>query len=159
MTEGAGAETEGTRTRGSIARRMLVTAAVWSAVVLVIAGWSLQALYRSETDRQLDVSISDTMRSLANAIEPTNAGEPNINPYKLPKDENFAMALSGRYWAYLIIDEQNNVLRMNRSPSFMNRSCACSACSRASAVMPDPHRMLPSAHSQRAMPASSPSSP
>jgi signal transduction histidine kinase len=118
MTEGAGAETEGTRTRGSIARRMLVTAAVWSAVVLVIAGWSLQALYRSETDRQLDVSISDTMRSLANAIEPSNSVEPNINPDKLPKDENFAMALSGRYWAYLIIDEQNNVLRMNRSPSF-----------------------------------------
>ena len=37
MTETPGAgETEGTRTRGSIARRMLVTAAIWSAVVLVI---------------------------------------------------------------------------------------------------------------------------
>ena len=35
MTETAGAESEGARTRGSIARRMLVAAAIWSAVVLL----------------------------------------------------------------------------------------------------------------------------
>ena len=67
MTETAGAGIEGTQTRGSIARRMLVTAAVWSAVVLAVAGWSLAAFYRAETDQQLDASISDTLRPLANA--------------------------------------------------------------------------------------------
>ena len=75
MTETAGAAKEGTRTRGSIARRMLVTAAVWSAVVLVVAGWSLQALYRSETDRQLDLTINETLLTLANAVNSTPAGE------------------------------------------------------------------------------------
>jgi signal transduction histidine kinase len=120
MTEnpGAVAESEGARTRGSIARRMLIAAAVWSVVVLLVAGGSLQALYRAEIDRQLDVSINDTMRTLANAVDSDDRGEPKVDPAKLPKDEKFAMALQGRYWAYLIVDEQNKITLAKRSESF-----------------------------------------
>ncbi|MDP3735825.1 MAG: ATP-binding protein [Hyphomonadaceae bacterium] len=119
MTEAPGAgETEGARTRGSIARRMLVTAAVWSVVVLVAAGLSLQTIYRAETDRQLDVSINDTMRTLANAVDSTDSGEPKIDDTKLPKDERFGLELQGRYWAYLIVDARNHIVFVNKSPSF-----------------------------------------
>jgi signal transduction histidine kinase len=120
MTEAPGAgETEGARTRGSIARRMLVTAAVWSAVVLVIAGWSLQALYRAETDRQLDLDIDQTMITLANAVDSSATGELSIDPSKLPTDERYSRALSGWYWAILAIDQRNLIVDAPRkSQSF-----------------------------------------
>jgi len=119
MTKAPGAgETEGTRTRGSIARRMLVAAAIWSAVVLLIAGWSLQAFYRAETDQQLDASNSDTLRTLANAVDSDDLGEPRFDDQKLPKDEKFGMTFSGRYWAFLDVDSQAQVVRIRQSPSF-----------------------------------------
>jgi signal transduction histidine kinase len=118
MSEAPGAgETEGTRTRGSIARRMLVTAAIWSAVVLIVAGWSLQALYRAETDRQLDVENNQTLLTLANAVV-SNDGRLTFNETKLPKDEQFDMAFSGRYWGYLMIDEENLIVDSELSESF-----------------------------------------
>lgn len=120
MTEAAGAGTERTRTRGSIARRMLVTAAVWSAVVLAVAGWSLAAFYRAETDQQLDSTLGDTLRTLANAVDSDDAGLVVFDEAKLPKDEKFGMALSGRYWAFLDIDGRGRVARTKQSPSFFD---------------------------------------
>jgi signal transduction histidine kinase len=118
MSEAPGAgETEGTRTRGSIARRMLVTAAIWSAAVLVAAGWSLQALYRAETDRQLDVENNQTLLTLANAVV-SNGGRLTFNETKWPKDEQFDMAFSGRYWGYLMIDDENLIVDAELSESF-----------------------------------------
>ncbi len=95
MTETAGAETEGTRARGSIARRMLVAAAIWSALVVLVAGWSLQAFYRTEADQQLDLSLGDTLLALVTAVDSEN-GEVKIDDAKLPRDEKFGRALSGR---------------------------------------------------------------
>jgi signal transduction histidine kinase len=117
MTETAGAETEGTRTRGSIARRMLVAAAVWSALVVLIAGWSLQAFYRTEADQQLDLSLSDTLLALVTAVDSEN-GEVKFDDAKLPRDEKFGRALSGRYWAFIDTDGHNNVARSRESDSF-----------------------------------------
>ncbi len=117
MTETAGAETEGTRTRGSIARRMLVAAAIWSAFVVLVAGWSLQAFYRTEADQQLDLSLNDTLLALLTAVDAEN-GEVKIDDAKLPRDEKFGRALSGRYWAFIDTDGNNHVVRSRKSPSF-----------------------------------------
>ncbi len=119
MTETAGAETEGTRTRGSIARRMLVAAAVWSAVVLLIAGWSLQAFYRTETDQQLDLSLDDTLLTLAAAVN-SETGEVQFDDTKLPRDERFNRALSGRYWAFLDLDAESEIVGRKESESFFD---------------------------------------
>jgi signal transduction histidine kinase len=117
MSETPG-ETEGTRTRGSIARRMLVTAAILSTIVLIFAGWALQALYRSETDRQLNNAIDETILTLTNAVDSSLSGQPFYDPAKLPRAEQFDMTFSGRYWAYLVIDEQNIIVGSKMSPSF-----------------------------------------
>lgn len=133
MTETAGAETEGARTRGSIARRMLVAAALWSAVVLLIAGWSLQAFYRTETDQQLDSSLSDTLLALATAVN-EEGGEVKFDDAKLPRDEKYGRALSGRYWAFLDLDGQQNVLRTRESESFFDEDVSVAQPVKASAV-------------------------
>jgi signal transduction histidine kinase len=117
MSETPG-ETEGTRARGSIARRMLVTAAILSAIILIFAGWSLQALYRSETDRQLNDAIDETILTLTNAVDSSSSGKPFYDSAKLPRAEQFGMTFSGRYWAYLVIDEQNIIVDGNMSRSF-----------------------------------------
>ncbi|HEY7798948.1 MAG TPA: ATP-binding protein, partial [Hyphomonadaceae bacterium] len=95
----------------------LVTAAIWSAVVLVAAGWSLQALYRAETDRQLDTENNETLLALANAVV-SNNGRLTFNDTKLPKDEQFDMAFSGRYWGYLMIDDEELIVDAELSESF-----------------------------------------
>ena len=90
MAETASAESDGARVRGSIARRMLVAAAIWSAFVLMIAGWSLQAFYRTETDQQLDLSLDDTLRTLAGAVN-SEPGQNEVDDATLPRDERFSL--------------------------------------------------------------------
>ncbi len=133
MTETAGAETEGARTRGSIARRMLVAAAVWSAVVLLIAGWSLQAFYRSETDLQLDLVLNETLETLAAAAN-SEQGQIDVDDAKLPRDERYSRALSGRYWAIIDLSAQNEVLRTMKSQSFFDEDAVIAPGLRADAV-------------------------
>jgi signal transduction histidine kinase len=133
MTETAGAESDGARTRGSIARRMLVAAAIWSAVVLLIAGWSLQAFYRTETDQQLDIALDETLLTLAAAVN-SEAGAVQFDEAKLPRDERFSRALSGRYWAFLDLDAKNEVLGRRESESFFDEDAVVAPAIRAEAV-------------------------
>jgi signal transduction histidine kinase len=109
MTSGAaGAESETTRTRGSIARRMLVAAAIWSVVVLVAAGWSLAMLYKSEAEQRIDDDIDATIITLTSAIDTDPAtGAVSYNNSPVPKDERFNRVYSGWYWAFIGLDLQN----------------------------------------------------
>jgi signal transduction histidine kinase len=116
--ETATADIEATHTRGSIARRMLVTAAVWSVLVLVAAGWSLQALYRAESEQRLDQDIDATLLTLASAVDSGAGGELVFTESLLPNDERFRRALSGMYWAFITIDATGDVVRSDRSRSF-----------------------------------------
>ncbi len=133
MTETAGAESDGARVRGSIARRMLVAAAIWSAVVLLIAGWSLQAFYRTETDQQLDVALNDTLTTLAAAVN-FESGAVKFDDVKLPRDERFSRALSGRYWAFLDLDAQNEIVSRRESESFFDEDAIATPAVRADAL-------------------------
>lgn len=117
MTETAGAETEGTRTRGSIARRMLVAAAVWSVVVLVVAGWWLQALYRVETEQRLDAELDATIITLVTAIDTEPGGVLKFDNTKLPNDQRFKRTYSGWYWAFVPLDSRNFVVNTVRYQS------------------------------------------
>jgi signal transduction histidine kinase len=133
MTETAGAASDGARVRGSIARRMLVAAAIWSAVVLLIAGWSLQAFYRTETDQQLDLSLDDTLRTLAGAVN-SEQGQITVDDAKLPRDERFSLPLLGRYWAFIDLSAENEVVRTRKSLSFFDEDAGVAADARAEAL-------------------------
>jgi signal transduction histidine kinase len=133
MAETAGAESDGARVRGSIARRMLVAAAIWSAVVLLIAGWSLQAFYRTETDQQLDLSLDDTLRTLAGAVN-SEQGQIAVDDAKLPRDERFSLPLLGRYWAFIDLSAENEVVRTRKSLSFFDEDAGVAADVRAEAL-------------------------
>jgi len=119
--------------RGSIARRMLVAAAIWSAFVLMIAGWSLQAFYRTETDQQLDLSLDDTLRTLAGAVN-SEQGQIEVDDAKLPRDERFSLPLLGRYWAFIDLSAENEVVRTRKSPSFFDEDAGVAADVRAEAL-------------------------
>ena len=133
MTETAGAASDGARVRGSIARRMLVAAAIWSVVVLLIAGWSLQAFYRTETDQQLDLSLDDTLRTLAGAVN-SEQGQITVDDAKLPRDERFSLPLLGRYWAFIDLSAENEVVRTRKSLSFFDEDAGVAADVRAEAL-------------------------
>jgi signal transduction histidine kinase len=133
MTQTASAESDGARVRGSIARRMLVAAAIWSSVVLLIAGWSLQAFYRTETDQQLDLSLEDTLRTLAGAVN-SEQGQIEVDDAKLPRDERFSLPLLGRYWAFIDLSSENEVVRTRKSPSFFDEDAGVAADVRAEAL-------------------------
>ena len=133
MAETASAESDGARVRGSIARRMLVAAAIWSAVVLLIAGWSLQAFYRTETDQQLDLSLDDTLRTLAGAVN-SEQGQITVDDAKLPRDERFSLPLLGRYWAFIDLSAENEVVRTRKSLSFFDEDAGVAADVRAEAL-------------------------
>jgi hypothetical protein len=124
MTETAGAESQGqvpgTRTRGSIARRMLVGAAVWSLAVIVAAGWSLQALYVAETEQRLDQDVDAAIFSLTSAVDSDESGALVIDAAQLPNDPRFTRALSGWYWAILSLDAANLIVDATQSPSFFD---------------------------------------
>lgn len=125
MTETAGAESEGTRTRGSIARRMLIAAAIWSVAVLLVAGWSLQTLYRGEIEKRLDGDIDATILTLTVAAETDQNGDlkfDETNERRLPNDERFGRAYSGWYWAFLQVDPSGALVEPGRyrSASFFD---------------------------------------
>jgi signal transduction histidine kinase len=112
---------------------MLVAAAIWSAVVLLIAGWSLQAFYRTETDQQLDLSLDDTLRTLAGAVN-SEQGQITVDDAKLPRDERFSLPLLGRYWAFIDLSAENEVVRTRKSLSFFDEDAGVAADARAEAL-------------------------
>ncbi len=116
--EAQDAQTLAALSRGSIARRLLIAAAGWSLAVLIVAGLSLDALYRSETEQRIEESISATILTLATAVDSNEAGEIVYTDTALPNDERYGRTYSGMYWAFLVTGPENRVLRADRSRSF-----------------------------------------
>lgn len=133
MADKSAGDTPKALTRGSISRRMLIAAAVWSAVVLLAAGWSLQAFYRAETDNQLDLQLDETLVSIAASVS-SESGIVRFDDAKLPSDERFGRALSGRYWAVLDLDQNSEVVDRRESLSFVDEDLSLALDTRKRAV-------------------------
>ena len=83
----------------SLARRLMIGAALWSFVVLVGGALALSAIYRSQTLKLLDEELDGTLITLARAVDVTESGNLNPDMDALPSDRRYLTQLSGRYWS------------------------------------------------------------
>lgn len=92
------AETK-SRSRMSLARRLMIAGALWALVVLIGGSFALSAVYRAQTRQLLDEDLDRTLRTLTRAVDVTEDEELNYVAAALPSDPIFRTPLSGRYWA------------------------------------------------------------
>jgi signal transduction histidine kinase len=85
--------------RQSLARRLLIGAAIWSLVFLVLAAIALSTLYRAGVFQTLDDDLRGVTETLIAAVESNPEGEIVVYPAELPNDPRYARVFSGRYWA------------------------------------------------------------
>lgn len=81
---------------GSLAVRLMVTSALWSALALAVAGWLLTALYTASLVRSFDERILVFEKTLVGIIAAAPAGTaPDAGTMGDPR---FGRFLSGWYW-------------------------------------------------------------
>lgn len=85
----------------SLARRLLVSAAFLSLVVLAGLVLILSTVYRGQTITILDDEIDRTLLTLLDAVETDETGQVRYVEEDLPSDAIFKRLLSGRYWAII----------------------------------------------------------
>ncbi len=90
--------------RQSIATRLLVSAAGWSLVILVVAGIALSAFQRRSTERAFDERLHVYLKSLVAAVASPDDSE-RSDPYSLG-EPRFDLPLSGWYWLITRLDRR-----------------------------------------------------
>ncbi|MDQ0315129.1 ATP-binding protein [Amorphus orientalis] len=85
------------RTR-SLARRLLLISAIWSALALLVAGVILVALYRQSVERGFDERLDVYLKTIV--AELASGGPPDeSNPIGSLGEPRFGLPLSGWYWS------------------------------------------------------------
>lgn len=84
------------RSRSSLAGRLIGVAAIWSALVLLVTGLGLSALFRGSTQAAFDRELSISVDALASTIDIDQGGDLVVP--RPPPDPRFTRPLSGRYW-------------------------------------------------------------
>jgi signal transduction histidine kinase len=97
-----------TRSAPSLAGRLIGVAAIWSALVLIVTGFGLSALFRSSTEAAFDRELSISLDALASTID-VDAGGDLIVPRE-PPDPRFTRPLSGRYWRVVDVAGSNQLV-------------------------------------------------
>ncbi len=98
----------GTAFNTSLARRLLVSAALLSLVVLAGLVLILSTVYRGQTITILDDEIDRTLLTLLDAVEADETGQLIFAEENLPSDPIFERLLSGRYWAVIEVAGTHN---------------------------------------------------
>ncbi len=106
--------------RPSLVRRLVVLAAAWSLLVLVIAGASLSTFFYSATLNRFDDELSDTVDGLL-AGASVEAGQ--ITP-PVVMDPRALRAYSGDYWQIATLDGDGTLRTLRRSRSLWDRALA-----------------------------------
>lgn len=94
--------------RSSLAGRLIGVAAIWSALVLIVTGLGLSALFRASTEAAFDRELSISLDALASTID-VDAGRGLMVP-RPPPDPRFTKPLSGRYWRVVDVAGPNELM-------------------------------------------------
>jgi len=82
----------------SLALRLFVSAAAWTAVILLVTGFVLASLYRDAVEQTFDGRLESYLRTLIAELPP-QSDEPGSTSQMLG-NPNFDLPLSGWYWQY-----------------------------------------------------------
>ena len=82
--------------KSTLAGRLIGVAAIWVAVVLVVTGFGLSALFRGSTQAAFDRELSISLDALASTVDTGPQGDLVVP--RPPADPRFVKPLSGRYW-------------------------------------------------------------
>ena len=96
----------------SIAVRLFVMSALWSFIILLVAGFLLTAYYRRTSEQAFDDRLGSFLRALIADI--VTAGSSRIEPGGLG-DPRFEVALSGWYWQITRLDAEKPEVQASRS--------------------------------------------
>ena len=98
--------------RKSLARRLIVSSAGWSVLVLAIAGFLFSSLFQAAVERTFDARMLVTLDALQANIEYDQNGR--LFELEGLGDSRFIIPLQGWYWQVRSADEaSNNQLRSN----------------------------------------------
>ncbi len=86
----------GTRTTGSLSRRMIVIAAAWIIVLLTGGGFALDRILTAAVTRNFDDQLEYVLTALIVSAEVDPIGEVRFN--RAPADQRFLEPYSGLYW-------------------------------------------------------------
>tara|TARA_R110002072_G_scaffold3395_1_gene24874 strand:- start:3606 stop:4991 length:1386 start_codon:yes stop_codon:yes gene_type:complete len=81
---------------GSLVLRLVISAAVWAALLMVAGALALTALYRQAALQAVDDRLESAVSALVAAIETGPDGE--LVLARQPSDPRFDQVFSGRYW-------------------------------------------------------------
>src|SRR5947199_1787167 len=96
----------------SIAVRLFVMSALWSFLILLVAGLLLSAYYRRTSEQAFDDRLGTFSRALIADI--VSSGSDRIEPAGLG-DPRFEVALSGWYWQVTRLDAEKPEVQASRS--------------------------------------------
>jgi signal transduction histidine kinase len=100
-------------TQPSLSGRLIVLAAAWSFLILLIAGLILYTLQRDVTERGFDERLGVYVKELvADLAAPTETERPSLGDLGEPR---FDLPLSGWYWQVIRTDGERPVIRASRS--------------------------------------------
>ena len=98
--------------QNSIARRLFISAAFWSFVVLLVAGVFLSALYRTTAQRAFDDRLNVYLRALVADVALSADEGGALGQMGEPQ---FELTNSGWYWQVTRIDGPSPLIRSSRS--------------------------------------------
>nr|WP_321440323.1 ATP-binding protein [uncultured Hyphomonas sp.] len=109
-------------TRLSLARRIMLAAAIWGLIVLIGGALALSALYRAQTLSLLSDDLDQTLITLTRDMTREGAflddgRVTDDNHVFLSTDSRYQTQYSGRYWAIVAVDENGDPVGDLRSRS------------------------------------------
>ncbi|MCA8893384.1 MAG: ATP-binding protein [Hyphomonas sp.] len=109
-------------TRLSLARRIMLAAAIWGLIVLIGGALALSALYRAQTLSLLSDELDQTLITLTRDMTREGAflddgRVTDDNHVFLSTDSRYQTQYSGRYWAIVAVDENGDPVGDLRSRS------------------------------------------